>query len=168
MTAEWLRLERRFEATLEEVWELWATKDGIESWWGPDGFRVEVVSLDLRPGGLLVYDMIAEAPDAIAQMERQGMPVRQRARIVYREVLPLRRLSYLNLVEFIPQVEPYEVETIVTLEQVGPSVRMKLEFAPMHDETWRRRAAAGWAMELDRLARRLAERARQITPRGNT
>ena len=26
-----------FKATLEEVWELWTTKDGIESWWGPEG-----------------------------------------------------------------------------------------------------------------------------------
>ena len=35
--------ERTFDASIEEVWDLWATTEGIESWWGPylfDG-RVE-------------------------------------------------------------------------------------------------------------------------------
>src|SRR5262245_47945643 len=35
-------LERTFDAPIEDVWDLWTTKDGIESWWGPEGFRVEV------------------------------------------------------------------------------------------------------------------------------
>ena len=37
-----LTLERTYRAPLEKVWELWTTKAGIESWWGPDGFTVEV------------------------------------------------------------------------------------------------------------------------------
>ena len=35
-------LERTYEATAQELWELWTTKEGFESWWGPEGFRVEV------------------------------------------------------------------------------------------------------------------------------
>ena len=46
-----LTLERTFDATPEEVWGLWTTREGIDAWWGPDGFKVEVESLDLRPGG---------------------------------------------------------------------------------------------------------------------
>src|SRR5205823_13949104 len=45
-----LTVERTFRASIDEVWELWTTKDGIESWWGPDGFSVAVRDLDLRPG----------------------------------------------------------------------------------------------------------------------
>ena len=41
-------IERTYEATLEEAWALWTTKEGIESWWGPEGFDVTVLSLDLR------------------------------------------------------------------------------------------------------------------------
>ena len=58
-----VRLERTFIAAIEQVWELWTTKDGIESWWGPDGFEVKVRKLDFRPGGELLYDMTAIAPD---------------------------------------------------------------------------------------------------------
>ena len=32
-----LALERTFEAPVEEVWALWTTKDGVESWWGRKG-----------------------------------------------------------------------------------------------------------------------------------
>src|SRR5207245_3225668 len=32
-------LERTFQASMEEVWDLWTTKEGIESWWGPGGIR---------------------------------------------------------------------------------------------------------------------------------
>src|SRR5436305_8401291 len=35
------RLERTYAATPEEIWELWTTAAGIESWWAPDGFVVE-------------------------------------------------------------------------------------------------------------------------------
>jgi uncharacterized protein YndB with AHSA1/START domain len=36
-------LERTYPARVEELWELWTTKTGFESWWGPQGFRVEVL-----------------------------------------------------------------------------------------------------------------------------
>ncbi|HEX9566336.1 MAG TPA: hypothetical protein VGA48_01915 [Thermoplasmata archaeon] len=28
-----IRLERTFEVSAKEVWELWTTKEGLESWW---------------------------------------------------------------------------------------------------------------------------------------
>ena len=33
-----ITMERTFAAPMEDVWELWTTKEGIESWWGPEGF----------------------------------------------------------------------------------------------------------------------------------
>jgi uncharacterized protein YndB with AHSA1/START domain len=153
---EQITMQRTFDATLREVWELWTTKAGIESWWGPDGFRVEVHRLDLRPGGLLLYWMIADSAEASETMKRQGMPSRHEARIIFREIVPLQRLAYTHLADFIPGVAAYDVETVVTLEQTGSTVKMTLRFDRMHDEAWTQRAAAGWEMELKRLARRLS------------
>ncbi|MER2562760.1 MAG: SRPBCC domain-containing protein [Myxococcaceae bacterium] len=155
MKNERITLERTFDATLREVWELWTTKDGIESWWGPEGFHVEVHALDLRPGGLLLYAMVADTPETIALMQRQGMPTSTEARITYRDIVPLKRLAYSHLADFIPGVAAYDVETVVTLEQLGPKVKMTLTFDRMHDQLWTDRAAAGWQMELDKLAKRL-------------
>ena len=155
MKSEPLTMERTFDATLREVWDLWTTKAGIESWWGPDGFHVEVHAIELRPGGLLLYAMIADTAETIEQMSRQGMPNRVEARITFREIVPLQRLAYTHVADFIPGVAAYDVETRVTLEAQGSKVKMTLRFDRMHDEAWTERAAASWQQELNRLARSL-------------
>jgi uncharacterized protein YndB with AHSA1/START domain len=148
-----IKMERTFDALVEDVWELWTTKAGIESWWGPDGFRVEVRSIDLRPGGELRYAMIATAPDKVEFMKRSGMPVATETLIRYREVVVNQRLAYVNHADFIPGVEPYDTETVVELFPSANGVRMVLTFEAMHDEHWTRMATMGWESELDKLAR---------------
>ena len=61
--AQTIVLERTLRAPIEDIWSLWTTKDGFESWWGPEGFRVQVHTLEARVGGALSYDMIADAPE---------------------------------------------------------------------------------------------------------
>lgn len=151
-----ITLERTYRATLEEVWEMWTTREGIESWWGPDGFEVKVRKLELRPGGELLYDMIATGPDQIAFMKRAGAPTTTAARIRITEVSPPRRLAYLHAADFIPGVEPYDVAYLVELAPAAEGVRLTLTFEAMHDETWTGRAVAGWNMELAKLEKALA------------
>jgi uncharacterized protein YndB with AHSA1/START domain len=145
-------LERTFDAPLEDVWELWTTKDGIESWWGPEGFKVEVRSLDLRPGGEMTYAMSATAPDQIEFMKKAGMPVTTEHRLVFTEIVPRRRLAYSHDADFIPGVEPYQVATMVEFEAGADGVRMRLTFDAMHDEHWTEMAVLGWESELGKLA----------------
>ena len=75
-------VERSYRASLAEIWDLWTTKDGFESWWGPQGFRVAVTELDARGGGgVLLYEMVADTPEMIAAMKRMGatgFPPRER------------------------------------------------------------------------------------------
>jgi len=156
VTAGRLVMERTLAATLGEVWAMWTTREGIEAWWGPDGFAVTVRSIDLRPGGLMHYVQAAVEPGTIAYMEAEGIPVETPLQITYREVVPMTRLVYTTLADFIPGVEPYEVATEVELEPAGAGVRMTLRFDRMHDGPWTDRAAAGWTSELARLERRLA------------
>ena len=151
-------LERTYRARIEDVWELWTTKDGIELWWGPGGFKVTVRKLDLRPGGELLYDMTAIAPAQVEFMKKEGMPLTHAARITFTEVVAPKRLAYLHLADFIPGVAPYDVATTVELHSSGQSVRMVLSFDPMHDDVWTRRATMGWESELDKLARVLESR----------
>ncbi len=152
-----ITLERTFRASIDDVWALWTTKEGIESWWGPEGFRVEVRKLDLRPGGELVYDMIATAPAQVEFMRRAGMPVSHEARLTYREIVAPRRLAYTHAADFIPGVEPYDVDTVVELHVDADRVRMVLSFDPMHDDVWTRRAVMGWESELGKLAQVLEQ-----------
>jgi uncharacterized protein YndB with AHSA1/START domain len=148
-------LERTFDASIEEVWDLWTTKEGIESWWGPDGFVVKVRELDLRPGGALIYTMTAVGSDQIAFLKNAGMPLSSETRVTYTLVDPPRRLAYSTLADFIPGVEPYDVTTVVDLDQISDGVRLVLTQEAMHDESWTQMAVQGWENELTKLAEAL-------------
>jgi uncharacterized protein YndB with AHSA1/START domain len=151
-----ITIERTYQAPIEDLWDLWTTKEGIESWWGPDGFVVKVRKLDLRPGGELHYAMIATAPEQIEFMKRAVMPLTTECRVTYTEVVPPRRLAYEHLADFIPGVQPYVVAMVVELHPSAQGVRMVLTFDAMHDEEWTQRAVMGWENELGKLAKVLA------------
>ena len=152
-----IALERIYRATVQDVWDLWTTKEGIESWWGPGGFAVTVRKLDLRPGGQLLYAMTAVDPPQVEFMKKAGMPLTTEARITYTDIVPLRRLAYIHLTDFIPGVEPYDVATVVELLAVGQGVRMVLTFDAMHSDEWTQRAVMGWESELGKLTKVLGE-----------
>ena len=151
-----ISFERHFAATLDEVWDLWTTTAGIESWWGPDGFSVKVNSLDLREGGQLLYAMSATAPEQIEFMKRENMPLTTQAKIIFAAVEPKRRLVYQHLTDFIPGVAPYTVSTTVELEPTPSGVKMLLRVDQMHDAVWTQRATMGWESELGKLDRVIA------------
>jgi uncharacterized protein YndB with AHSA1/START domain len=148
-------IERTFNAAIEDVWELWTTKDGIESWWGPPGFEVKVRRLDFRLGGELLYAMTAIAPDQIEFMKKAGMPLTTESLVTYTEVVPRKRLAFKQLADFIPNVTPYEVATTVELATHPQGVAMVLTLDAMHDDYWTKMAVMGWESELDKLAERL-------------
>ncbi|MGI8608334.1 MAG: SRPBCC family protein [Candidatus Dormibacteria bacterium] len=153
-------LERSFNASIEDVWELWTTTDGFEAWWGPEGYEVKVQRMDLRPGGRLNYVMTATAPDQVDFMKKAGMPVSTDAHMTFNEVDPPRRLAYSHLVDFIPGVAPYEVAVDVTLADRADGVHMTLVIDAMHDAHWTEMAVQGWEMQLGKLSRLIAERSR--------
>jgi len=159
-----ITLERVYHTDVQDVWDLWTTKDGIESWWGPGGFAVTVRKLDLRPGGNLLYAMTAINPPQIEFMKKAGMPLTQECRITYTEIVPRRRLAYLHLADFIPGVKPYDILHVVELQPAGRSVRMVLTFDAMHDEEWTQRARMGWENELDKLAKTVQSRRAMSAP----
>jgi uncharacterized protein YndB with AHSA1/START domain len=148
-----VNIERMFKAAIEDVWELWTTKEGIESWWGPDGFEVKVRKLDFRPGGELLYDMTAIAPDQIEFLKKAGMPLTTPSLVTYTEVVPLKRFAFTQLADFIPNVKPYQVAMTVEFDTSPQGVRMVLTVDAMHDEYWTKMAVMGWESELDKLAR---------------
>ena len=152
-----ISIERTFtEASAEDVWALWTTKDGIESWWGPDGFEVKVRRLDFRLGGELLYAMTATAPEQIEFLRKAGMPLTTESLVRYTDVVPLKRIAFTQLADFIPGVEPYEVGTTVEMETTSHGVRLILTLDAMHDEHWTRMAVMGWENELGKLAKVLA------------
>jgi len=153
-----LTLERTYDATPEEIWELWTSRDGIETLLPPDGFKVAVSKLDLRPGGDLIYVMTAVGREQVEYMTKAGMSLVTEQHVVFVDVDPPRRLVTREVADFIPGVEPYEVETVLELSQVEGGTHLVLTFDAMHDERWTENARLGREQELRKLGELLAKR----------
>jgi uncharacterized protein YndB with AHSA1/START domain len=144
-------MERTYTASIEDVWDLWTTKEGIESWWGPGGFSVKVHQLDLRPGGEMRYAMTAVGPDQVQFMKHAGMPVTTEAKLTYTAIDAGKSISYTHRVDFVPGVAPYDAGNKVELFAEGDQVRMVLTLDPMHSDEWTQRATMGWESQLGKL-----------------
>jgi uncharacterized protein YndB with AHSA1/START domain len=159
MSPQAVKLERSYNARVEDLWFLWTTKEGFESWWGPEGFRVEVKKLDCRNGGDLVYDMIADAPQQIAFMKAANMPLSHSTRGTYQAIEPLRRLELHHMIDFVPGVMPYEhVASAEFFQEAGGVARMVITANPYSNAEWIERAIAGWTSQLTKVEAALAAR----------
>ncbi|MFB5674059.1 SRPBCC domain-containing protein [Paenibacillus terreus] len=58
-TAE-LVITRTINAPRELVFEAFTQKEHLKHWWGPAGWEMEVIKLDLRPGGICHYCLQAD------------------------------------------------------------------------------------------------------------
>jgi uncharacterized protein YndB with AHSA1/START domain len=150
-------VERTYPAKIEELWALWTTKEGFESWWGPEGFHVVVHALEARVGGRLHYDMIAHAPEQVAAMKSMGRPLSSPVHARFSELKPYERLVLTNTIDFLPEVEPYESTIVVDFVQSGSNARMVVTLEPMHDEQMTRMSRMGFASQLGKLDRRFGK-----------
>jgi uncharacterized protein YndB with AHSA1/START domain len=147
-------IERTYRARVEELWDLWTTKLGFESWWGPEGFRVEVSTIEPRVGGTLRYDMIADAPEMIQAMKQMGRPSSHPAHGRFAEIRPHERLAITHLIDFLPGIKPYESTITVDFFPLGENVRMVVTLDPMHDEEFSKMQAMGFTSQLTKLEKR--------------
>jgi uncharacterized protein YndB with AHSA1/START domain len=150
-----ITIERTFEASMEDAWNLWTTKEGLESWWGPEGFSTTVRRLELRPGGKFEYEMTATGQEQVEAMRKANLPLTSRAHGTYGEVTPRRRLAYRTVADFIPGVKPYEVGAVIDFHIVPHGVRLTITEDAMHNEEWTKMSEMGMSSSLDRLARAL-------------
>lgn len=154
-----IRFERHYEsASIEDLWNLWTTKEGFEAWWGPQGFRVVVHKLDARPGGELRYDMIAVGPEQVEYMKRAGMSVSHGTRGRFTQITRLRSLEIVHAIDFVPGVKAYDNRIRAEFLPDGRGVRMLVTVEPHPDPAWTRSASLGMESQLTKVADALAER----------
>jgi uncharacterized protein YndB with AHSA1/START domain len=147
-------IDRTLKASVEKVWRMWTTKDGLEKWWGPEGFSSAVRHLDVRAGGRFEIVMSALLPEIIAHLKAAGMDESSVAKGDYTVVEPNRRLVYTNAVDFVPGVPPYTSTTIVEMSATpSGGTRLIVTNDIMHDEQWTAMATMGWTQQIGKLER---------------
>src|SRR5262245_20110150 len=149
-------VERTYRARPEELWALWTTQDGFESWWGPKGVRVEIHAMETRAGGTLRYDMIAHTPEAIEAMKAMGQQTTHKTLGTFTDVKPYERLVLTHVIDFLAGVKPYNSTMVVEFTPAGDRTRMVVTFSPMHDEQTSLMQKEGFTSQLGKLDRRFA------------
>lgn len=150
-----LVIERTYSAEPEELWELWTTKDGFESWWGPEEFRADVHTIEPRQGGLLHYDMVADTLKAVEAMEGMGAPTRQPCRGTFSEFRPHERLVLTQVIDFLPGIVPYDSTIAVDFFAAAQGrVRMVVTLSQMHDAATTGMQREGFQSQLSKLDKR--------------
>jgi uncharacterized protein YndB with AHSA1/START domain len=154
--AKQFTIDRTLKAPIEKVWKMWTTKEGLEKWWGPEGFTSLVQHLDVRVGGRFEIVMTAIVPAIIEHLKAAGMGESSVAKGDYIGVEPNHRLAYTNAVDFVPGVAPYTTTTIVEMTAIpGGGTRLLVSNDVMHDEQWTRMATTGWTQQIGKLEKLL-------------
>ena len=150
-----LVIERTYSADVEELWDLWTTKEGFESWWGPQGFRADIRRIEARPGGALHYDMVADTPEMIAAMTQMGHPTSQACNGRFTEFRPHERLVLTQIIDFLPGVKPYDsIMAIDFFPMPEGRVRMVVTLSQMHDAATTKMQKQGFVSQLSKLDER--------------
>ncbi len=144
-------IERTYRTRVEELWWLWTTKEGFESWWGGEGSRVEVHTIEPREGGTLHYDMIAVEPADTATRNRMGLAPSSSVRARFTQFRPYQHLTLTHVIDFVPGLKPYESTIAVEFFPAGDTVRMVTTIEPMHDEEFTKTSIRVFTSQLKML-----------------
>lgn len=162
-SGEVFSIARTFDAPRAEVWRAWSQAEALAQWWGPKGCKIEVATLEFRPGGFFHYAM------TFANAETMW------GRFFYREIAAPQKLVWLNAfsnphcgITRAPFSDkcPLEILNTVTFEERGDRTFVSLEaipFGAMEDEqeffkNLLPSLDEGYGGTLDQLANHLAKR----------
>ncbi len=155
-------ITRVFDAPRDRVWQSWTEAERLKQWWGPKGFVVTHLKIDLRPGGSMHYCL--RMPNG---NEMWG-------KFVYREIVKPERLVWMNsfsdkdggtTVHPMSPDWPREMLTTVTFEEQGGKTKVTVHWLP-HEATALERKTfeegrdsmkMGWTGTLDQFAAYLAK-----------
>jgi uncharacterized protein YndB with AHSA1/START domain len=151
--------ERSYAASVAQLWDLWTTKAGFESWWGPKGFRVAVRRIEPRVGGALVYDMIAVGQEEIGMMEKTFGGAAHVTRGSFTQVVPQRLLEIVHVIDFIPGLQAYDNRMQVEFFAEGKMARMLIRVQDHATPEWTQASRMGMESQLTKVPGILAGRA---------
>lgn len=143
-----VEIERMFDASSEIVWKMWTNANRFETWYGPNGFSIDVIKMDVVVGGEQLVCMIM--PDGENQMYTTGF---------YKEVIENKKLVYSDspCTEEGEILEPeamgmpkgMHMETEVTIELIESEgkTKMIMKHAGVPEG-----ARGGWNQAFDKMA----------------
>jgi uncharacterized protein YndB with AHSA1/START domain len=136
-----LTITRVFDAPRDLVFKAWTELERLAQWWGPEGFALPFLELDMRPGG--AWRACMRGPDGTNYWQHG----------VCRELVPPERLVYTLIWDSDPEHEM--LVTVVFVER-GQKTEMTFRQRLFKSVESRDSHRDGWSSSLNRLAAYLA------------
>lgn len=148
----WVKIERVFDAPIQEVWSMWAEAENFKRWYGPMGMSIPVAEMDVKVGGTRKICMEMVTPDRTMQMWFIG---------VYKEVSAPTRLVYTESMcdadgvlippsaMGMPDGHPDVTDVIVDLREENGKTHMSMVHVGVPAGT---AGEGGWMQAIDKLA----------------
>lgn len=125
-----LLLSRVFNAPRELVFKVWTDPEHFGKWWGPQGFSLEVITMDVRPGGMFLG--CQKSPDGNQAMW---------GKFVYQEVIVPEKLVFIqsfsdengNTIRAPFNANwPFEIINTITLEEIDGKTTLTMQGGPVN------------------------------------
>jgi uncharacterized protein YndB with AHSA1/START domain len=139
-----LVITRLVDAPRDMVFGAWTDPKQAMQWWGPEGFAVVALEMDVRPGGR--WRKCMRAPDG-KDYWRKG---------VYREVVAPERLVFTYVPDDPLGAPGHETLVTVTFEPRGAKTMMTLRHGGFESKPAQESHLGGWTSCIERFARHLA------------
>ena len=162
--ADSIRFERVYDASIEDVWALWTTKEGLEEWFAPEGLHLEISTLELWVGGTFNHVMTAVGAEQVAYMAHLNRPPTTWVSARFVEIEPHRRLRIRFDIDFVHGVEPYPYDMVMELSAEAGRVRMIVTADRHPDAEMTRGAILGLTSQLRRFDLAMAARTKEQGP----
>jgi uncharacterized protein YndB with AHSA1/START domain len=137
-----LEMRRTLPATPEVVFEAFSNSSRLAQWWGPRGFTIPSLEVEVREGARYRIEMQPPDGDSFSLVGE------------FREVEPPNRLAFSFVWE---EPDPDDVETLVELgfEPDGESTIVAMTQGPFKTEERLELHRGGWGDSFDKLERLL-------------
>jgi uncharacterized protein YndB with AHSA1/START domain len=152
-----LKIERVFNAPVEDVWLYFSEPELYSKWWGPEGFSAKIKELDFKVGGKFLGSMTGSPAKGapLATFWSTG---------TYKEIIPHKRIvitdSFANENGDVISaselgMEGFPLEMLVTLEfeALGGKTKLRLTHSDISElpEAEKKNMEAGWQTSLDKI-----------------
>ena len=140
-----LLFTRVFDAPRSIVFRAWIEPERVAQWWGPQGFSVVFLEMDVQPGG--AWRKCMRSPEG-TDYWRRG---------VYREVVELERLVFTYISDD-PHSDPdHETLVTVTFAEHGTKTLVTFRQTGLESAVSRDSHQGGWTSCMERFADYLAQ-----------
>lgn len=152
--AQWVRIERTFDAPLETVWQLWTDPAWFQKWYGPNGMQIPETEMNLVVGGKRKICMESAERGMRMWFIGEFTEIEPPVRLVYTESMCDEAENILTPESMgMPAGHPEVTQVIVELAQQDGKTHMRMTHVGVPADSG---GAGGWAQAFDSLERQLS------------